>query len=131
MQDAEGTLHTDPKVKANLLQNQYCKAFSNPKKANLKKDFNTICDETISDIEITIKDVTDAIKEIPTHASPGPDKLPVIVLKECADQLSSAILIIWRKSLDTGEIPDILKRQTQSLLYKKGSKTLPENYRPV
>ena len=131
MQDTEGTLHTDPKVKANMLQSQYCKAFSNPKKANLKKDFDTICNETISDIEITIRDVTDAIKEIPTHASPGPDKLPAIVLKECAAQLSNAILRIWRKSLDTGEIPDILKLQTIIPLYKKGGKTLPENYRPV
>ena len=131
MQDSEGTLHTDSKKKANLLQKQYCKAFSNPKKANLKKDFNTLCNEIIRDIEITVKDVTDAIKEIPTHASPGPDKLPAIVLKECADQLSKAIVIIWRKSLDTGDIPDILKLQTIIPLFKKGSKTLPENYRPV
>ena len=131
MQDTKGTLHTDPKEKANLLQNQYCKAFSNPHKENLKKDFDTICNETISDIEITIKDIIEAIKEIPTYASPGPDKLPAIVLKECADQLCKAVLIIWRKSLDTGEIPDILKLQTIIPVYKKGSKTLPENYRPV
>ena len=131
MQDKDGTLNTDPKIKANLLQNQYCKAFSNPKKANLNKNFSDICNETISDIEITRKDVTDAIKDIPTHASPGPDKLPAIVLKECADQLSVPIQKIWRKSLDTGEIPDILKLQTIIPLYKKGSKTLPENYRPV
>ena len=131
MKDKEGTLHTEPKTKANLLQNQYCKAFSNPKKANLNKNFSDICDEVIEDIEITLKDVTDAIKDIPTHASPGPDKLPAIVLKECTEQLSPAIRKIWRKSLDTGEIPDILKLQTIIPLYKKGSKTLPENYRPV
>ena len=130
MQDAEGTLHTDAKVKADLLQKQYCKAFSDPSKANIS-DLNRMCHETISDIEITTKDVTDAIKEIPKHASPGPDKLPAIVLKECAEQLSSAIAKIWRKSLDTGEIPDILKLQTIIPLYKKGNKTLPENFRPV
>ena len=131
MQDNEGTLQTESEVKANLLQNQYCKAFSDPNKANLKKDFDTICNETLSDIEITLQNVTDAIKEIPTHASPGPDKLPAIVLKECADQLSKGILIIWRKSLDTGEIPEILKLQTIIPLFKKGNKALPENYRPV
>ena len=128
MQDTEGKLHTDPKEKANLLQNQYCKAFSNPEKPNLKDDFDTICNENISDIEITIKDVIEAIKEIPTHASPGPDKLPAIVLRECADQLSKAVKIIWRKSLDTGDIPDILKLQTIIPIFKKGSKTLPENF---
>ena len=131
MQDSDGTLQSDSKVKATLLQSQYCKAFSDPEKANLKSDFNPICQEKIKDIDITIKDVIEAIKEIPRHASPGPDKLPAILLKECADELSKAILIIWRKSLDTGEIPDILKLQTIIPLYKKGSKMLPVNYRPV
>ena len=131
LQDKDGTLNTDPKVKANLLQNQYCKAFSNPIKANVNRDFSDICEEVISDIELSLKDITDAIKEIPCHASPGPDKLPAIVLKECANQLSRAILKIWRKSLDSGEIPDILKLQTIIPMFKKGSKTLPANYRPV
>ena len=131
MKDKEGTLHTDPQVKANLLQQQYCKAFSDPKKANLKKTFSDISNEVIEDIDITVKDIIDAIKDIPTNASPGPDKLPAIVLKECAEQLSEGIKIIWRKSMDTGEIPEILKLQTIIPIYKKGNKTLPENYRPV
>ena len=33
--------------------------------------------------------------------------------------------------MDTGEIPEILKLQTIIPIYKKGNKTLPENYRPV
>ena len=53
------------------------------------------------------------------------------MLRECADQLAEAILQIWRKSLDTGEIPEALKLQTIIPLFKKGSKSLPENYRPV
>ena len=97
----------------------------------MKKDFQCRCDIEISDIDITIKDIIDAIKDIPTHAAPGPDKIPAIVLKECAEQLSEGILKIWRLSLDTGNIPEILKLQTIIPIYKKGSKTLPENYRPV
>ena len=131
LQDEQGNLTTDSEKKANLLQDQYSKVFSDPKKANLDQDFNEMCNEEIKDIEITLKDVTDAIREIPLNAAPGPDKLPAVVLKECAEELSKAILMIWRKSLDTGEIPDILKLQTIIPLYKKGTKTLPENYRPV
>jgi hypothetical protein len=131
LQDKQGKLNTHPESKANLLQDQYSNVFSNPEKANLNNDYSDICNEEINDIEITLKDVTDAIKEIPTHAAPGPDKLPAVVLKECADQLSKGVLMIWRKSLDTGEIPDILKLQTIIPLFKKGNKTLPENYRPV
>ena len=131
LQDENGLLNNEPEKKANLLQSQYTKVFSDPKKANAKAKFKCKCKVEISDIEITKKDIIDAIKEIPSHAAPGPDKLPAAVLKECAEELSEGILKIWRKSLDTGEIPDILKLQTIIPIYKKGSKTLPENYRPV
>ena len=131
LQDEEGKLNTEPEKKANLLQSQYTKVFSNPNKENLKKDFESKCNLEISDIDITTKDITDAINDIPNHAAPGPDKIPAVVLKECANELSEGILRIWRKSLDTGEIPEILKLQTIIPIYKKGSKTLPENYRPV
>ena len=114
-----------------MLQDQYVKAFSNPELAKLNKEFTEKCDVEIKDIQITEKDVTDAIKEIPTHAAPGPDKLPALVLKECAEQISKALVLIWRKSLDTSEIPDFLKLQTIIPVFKKGSKALPENYRPV
>ena len=131
LQDEEGKLNIEPEKKANLLQSQYTKVFSNPKNENLKKEFRCKCNVEISDIDITTKDIIEAIKDIPTHAAPGPDKIPAVVLKECAEQLSEGILKIWRKSLDTGDIPDILKLQTIIPIYKKGSKTLPENYRPV
>ena len=131
LQDDQGNLNSDPEIKANLLQSQYTKVFSNPDKANLNKEYSDKSDKEIYDIIITAKDIQDAIKDIPTYAAPGPDKLPAVVLKECVNELTEAISILWRKSLDTGEIPDLLKLQTIIPLYKKGSKALPENYRPV
>ena len=131
LQDENGLLNNEPEKKANLLQSQYTKVFSDPKKANEKSTFKCKCKIELSDIEMMRKDVLEAIKEIPSHAAPGPDKLPALILKECAEELCEGILIIWRKSLDTGDIPDILKLQTIIPIYKKGSKTLPENYRPV
>ena len=72
-----------------------------------------------------------AIDAIPTFAAPGPDKLPAQILKECKEQLSYPLYKIWRKSLDTGEIPKKLKSQGIIPIYKKGSKSIPANYRPV
>lgn len=131
LQDDKGNLSTDPETKANLLQNQYIKVFSNPKKANLTKAYREKCNVEIKDINLTVKDVTDAIKEIPLHAAPGPDKIPALLLKECADQIAEALVLIWRKSLDSGEVPEMFKLQTIIPLFKKGSKALAENYRPV
>ena len=38
---------------------------------------------------------------------------------------------MWRKSLDTGDIPDVLKAQGIIPIFKKGNKSSPANYRPV
>ena len=131
LQDEQGILKSEPEVKANLLQNQYIKVFSNPDNAKPENEYADKCNAEITDIDITIKDVKDAIKDIPAYSAPGPDKLPAMLLKGCADEISEAIVMIWRKSLDCGEIPDTMKLQTIIPLFKKGSKALAENYRPV
>ena len=131
LQDEHENLHSNPDIKANLLQDQYIKVFSDPTKRKNNKVYESKTDAEINDIIITAKDILDAIKDIPMFAAPGPDKLPAIVLKECSLQLVEAIIIIWRKSLDMGKVPDHLKLQTIIPLFKKGSKAMPENYRPV
>ena len=47
------------------------------------------------------------------------------------EELSKPLYLIWRTSLDTGQIPFIYLCQTIVPIFKKGSKASPENYRPV
>ena len=68
---------------------------------------------------------------MPNHSAPGPDKFPSILLKQCKNELATPLYILWRKSLDTGQVPKILKQQSIVPIYKKGSDAKPENYRPV
>ena len=130
--DNEGNLHSDAKERANLLQKQYTAVFSNPDNASLdeipmiQRNYSAI-----QDITFSINDVKSAIDEIPTYAAPGPDKLPAVVLKECKEEIAYPLYRIWRKSLNTSEIPEILKEQGIIPIYKKGNKCEPANYRPV
>lgn len=131
--DEDGTIHSDAKKKAELLQKQYTKAFSNPDKASTDhiKPNEDRTYPTLNDITFTPENVEKAIESIPNSAAPGPDKLPAIILKQCKKQLSYPIYKIWRKSLDTGEIPEILKTQGIVPIFKKGNKSSAANYRPV
>ena len=130
--DKDGETHSDAKKKANLLQQQYTKAFSDPAKASTDHLNQPNIDYSIlEDITFTIDDVKKAIDDIPSSAAPGPDKLPALVLKQCKEQLALPIYNIWRKSLDTGDIPEILKNQGIVPIFKKGNKSCPANYRPV
>ena len=130
--DKDQKIQDDSKVKANILQDQYCSAFSNPE--NVSADNKPTSEKlkmNISDIDFSTENIKKAIDEIPNNAAPGPDKLPAMILKKCKDQLALPLYIIWRLSLDTGKIPEILKSQGIIPIFKKGDRSKASNYRPV
>ena len=63
--------------------------------------------------------------------SPGPDGCHPRVLKEIAEAPTPPLLILLRKSLDEGSLPDDWKKGNITAIHKKGSKTNPCNYRPI
>ena len=130
--DDEGELHSDPTTMANLLQSQYIKAFSNPD--NVDPDNININEKTqniLEDMDVTEQDVIKAIEDMQSSSAPGPDKFPSILLKECKEILAPPIALLWQTSLEHGEIADMFKEQSITPIYKKGSKSVPANYRPV
>ena len=131
LKDKDGKLTSDPKDMADLLQAQYKKVFSDPEK---KTDFNADEDSEFPGIE-TIdpqeEDFITAINLIPPNAASGPDKFPITILKECKKELAKPLCILWKRSLETGEIPSKYLEQTIVPIFKKGTKGDPANYRPV
>ena len=130
--DKDNQLQTDKTKMCNILQDQYKKAFSDPnsgKKPKVSENKRKI--PQLKDITFTEEDIIKAINSIPLHAAPGPDKIPAVLLRECKEQLSPVLLQIWRRSLDTGEIPEALLKQTIVPIHKKESKAIPANYRPI
>ena len=53
--------------------------------------------------------IVDAIKDIKNNSAPGTDHFPAILMKECAEELSEPLFILWRHSLDSGDIAPLLK----------------------
>ena len=130
--DKVGKLHSDSEKVADLLQDQYLKVFSDPRVVtNAYIPANAENTPELSDINFSEQDIMNAIDLIPINAAAGPDKFPAIILKECKEQLTKPLYIIWRSSLNTGQIPSVYLQQTIVPIFKKGSKSNPENYRPV
>lgn len=127
----DGKLYDDPVKMANILQNQYKSVFSNPDTETNINIENTTSGPTISDIEVTEEDILKAINLIPANSAGGPDKFPACILKECKRELAKPLKLIFRKSLDTGIIPQKYLQQTIIPIHKKSSKAKAENYRPV
>ena len=131
----DGDVTTNKKEMADLLQNQFSSVYSNPESPDIKDpDFipppiNKAFQEY--DLSISDEDILSAIKEIKLDAACGPDGIPTILLKSCAEELCSPIKLIWEESLNTGTVPDFYKHAYVSPLYKKGNRAEAVNYRPV
>ena len=122
--DGTGGVTTNSGKMADLLADQFDSAFSQP--ANLQLDRSSLSESTISDIDFQPHHISEAIKEISTHSAPGHDCFPAVLLKECKDELAYPLFLIWRKSLDTGEIPDLTKLSVITPIFKSGDKQLPK-----
>ncbi len=89
-------------------------------------------DSALDDINFTQKDVEDLLKELNVNKSQGPDLLHPRLLFEARREISRPLFIIFRKSLDTGTLPEDWKYANITPIYKnKGSKNETTNYRPV
>ena len=121
-----------------MLAEQYNSVFSIPKKNPISPSQGIFqCGSQlqdgryISDIEFSVKNIEEAISEISTTAAAGPDRFPAILLKQCKSQLAKPLFIIWRTSMDSGVIPNIMKTANIIPVHKGGSRGLAKNYRPI
>ena len=85
----------------------------------------------ISDININTAGVCKLLKATNPHKACGPDQIPNVILKNCADTLAPVLRDIFQRSLDTAVLPSDWRTANVSALFKKGDKHLPEHYRPI
>lgn len=121
------------------LSEQYTSSFSSPdnnfKIENPRIFFSTGDDgmfSQLNDIVFTQESFVDVIKEIHKNATPGTDHFPAIIMKECAQEISTPLYILWRHSLDNGDIAPLLKTAVICPILKHGSqRNHPKSYRPI
>ena len=90
-----------------------------------------ICHSTFSSIEFTLTDVESLLSKLDVNSSTGPDDISPYLLNRCAKSLSYPLSLIFSKSLSEGVVPSAWKRSIVHLLYKKGHRYNPLNYRPI
>ena len=133
--DKEDNVTTDPGSIANLLQDQFKSVFSDPNAPGLKDPTFPTPNVTEpledDDFVLTNADVIGVIKDIPNDSASGPDGIPVVLLKNCAESLCEPIRILWEESFSRNVVPAFYKRANISPLFKKGDRSRAKNYRPV
>jgi hypothetical protein len=131
----DGQITTSPKEMADTLQDQFSSVYSDPEAPGVKSpDFDSPpIRQPFTNYELSVseEDIMEAIKDIKTDSAPGPDGIPVVLLKACASQLSKPIRSLWKESMSSGVVPSFYKKAYVSPLYKKGNRAEAVNYRPV
>ena len=75
--------------------------------------------------------VLKAIQRQKNGKSPGPDKILIMLIKDAIDIISPPLTIIFNSSLRKGVFPDIWKVAKVTPIFKSGSRSEANNYRPI
>ena len=93
-----------------------------PSRTNLK----------LHNISVTTKTVKKVITNLDLSKATGPDHIPVVVLKNCAPELSYILAELFNKCLKESCFPDSLKVSSVVPAFKNvGERSTAKNYRPV
>ena len=85
----------------------------------------------MADINITESGALKLLKSLKAHKAPDPDQISPRVLKELANVVAPILTTIFRKSYDSGTVPEDWKTTNITPVFKKGKRSDAANYRPI
>jgi hypothetical protein len=71
------------------------------------------------------------LSDLKTNSSPGPDGIPTILLKNLKNVLSHPLSILFELIFQFVQLPNQWKTAIVKPIFKKGSSSDPNNYRPI
>ena len=123
-------LKTDSKEKANICNRQFQSAFTREDDSDPPSKGASPF-SSMGDITVDPKGVTKLLDGLNVHKASGPDGQNARVLKECRNEISPILALIYNESLARGDVPDEWRQANVSPVFKKGEKYDAANYRPV
>ena len=86
---------------------------------------------SMSNIDITTQGIAKLLNGLNIHKASGSDLISTRFLKETADVIAPLLQVIFKASLNTGEVPSDWRIANISPIFKKGDHCLPQKYWPI
>ena len=126
----EGITYDNEKDMSEVLNRKFQSVFTIEPNFDENQDI-PVPKQKLGKIKLTKEKIRKALKNLDKRKARGPDEVSPWVLKECAEELTLPIFMIFSNSLEQGKLPDIWKQANITPIFKKGNKSNPLNYRPV
>ena len=124
-------LFADAGSKARTLNAQFQSVFTRDTPENADIKLHEPKYPSIPDLSISPLGVRKLLADLNPSKASGPDQIPARLLKNLAEELAPAITVIFKQSLNDGELPDPWKKAWIAPVFKKGNRNEPSNYRLV
>ena len=117
--------------KAQILGTFFASVFNKDDDTEFKKLEHKKCLETIEPPVFEVEDIISRLKRLKTNKSPGPDTIHPKILYETANEIAYPLKIIFECSFKGKQVPKDWNYANITPIYKKGSRSDVNNYRPV
>lgn len=97
-------------------------------------DFEIRCrQKMVLDLDAIINEtvVKHKLEQLNVNKTAGSDQVHPFVLKKCSEGLAHPLALLFKRSLETGEVPSAWREANITPIHKKGSRVDTANYRPI
>ena len=85
----------------------------------------------LEEVDLTTKGAMKKLQELNSEKSPDNDSIHPAVLKNIWGTVAHPLSLIFRMSLETGEVPQDWRMANVTPIFKKGLKRITSNYGPI
>ena len=129
---------TEPQVITDSFNNFFCEIgerlannFSNQNNSDYKKFLKDPAPQSIFLQKTNVTEIIDTVRNLKDSNSTGHDEISTKFIKLSLPILAPALVTIFNLSLSSGIYPDKLKIAKVIPIFKKGTPTSVNNYRPI
>lgn len=132
IEDSSGVLREKDEEVCEILNDYFSSVFTIEDQSGASNvDLVSSSAVNLEDFELTENIVYNALLNVKKNKTAGVDDIPSNLIIGIAEALVVPLTILFRISLDSGDIPLDWRVANVTAIFKKGSKKLASNYRPI
>ena len=131
LKDQEGRTVSGSKEMAELLNSFFVSVFTREDTRDIPMLRTERLGNVLTTAKITTEKVRRKVQRLRPGSAAGPDSVGPQLLQKLIESLDRPLGVIMQKSLNTGEVPRDWRLANVTPIFKKGSRSVPGNYRPV